>query len=219
MVNIIRTEIVDAVWAYDLKAMALGFSSGDIAFFSTSGKLRSPLFTISTGCDLIKEVYWMKHENMAPLLVCLSQSGKVVEYLIEKPITKVVIGFANGCKSIFAGEIYSNYNEATNGQSKNLGKAIYFRVLAGVGYSSTFSLCNLDATLLESQRALPVAQFVPAVPLPCKPSWTMPRDIHYVKLTPATSFIPSRLFPKIKETTKQQSLNDDPLLSVFSRSP
>ena len=216
MVNIIRTEIVDAAWAYGLKAMALAFSSGDIAFFSTSGKLRSPLFTISAGLDLIKEIYWMKHEGIAPLLVCLTQSGRVTGYLIEKPITKISIGFANGCSSIFAGELHSTYNEDTNGQSKNLGKMICFRVLAGITNSSTFSLCNLDKTSFEIQKALPIDKFTSTTPLPCKLSWTIPRDVHCVTLTPSNNSLPIQLFTKMKDSIKQITLSEDPLLSVHS---
>ena len=99
------TEVISVIWGYEYKTMILSCSSGDIFFFKTKGKLKAPLLRIAMNSDCPKEIFWIKHETTAPLLLCLTQTGRVYGYLLVDSIAKVLIAFKNGCKTMFAGEI------------------------------------------------------------------------------------------------------------------
>jgi len=218
IVNTTRTEIFDSCWAYDLKGIGLVYSSGDIVFFNSKGKLRAPLLIIPSEKDQVEKIFWIKQEALPAILISQTINGKIYAYQIGKTVLQRNIGFTNGAQTIFAGEIYTIYNEASNGQIKNLNKSIYFRLLVGISKTNKFSYINLDKSIQWDQK------HIKSIERPIftnntftMSEWNLPSKIEIFDTENTLCEQEKIIFEKYKENLLKNSLSEDTLLSVFFR--
>ncbi len=127
------------------------------------------------------------------------------------------VGFPHGCSTLFAGSFYTSYSESSNGQSKNAGKTLYFRLLAGVSRSRGLFVHNLDEVALWGSDKVPIDRPLFVSALPFSPSWTLPAKVEFLHDSKLL-VLAQRMHTISGENFRRVSLNADSVLSVSGRS-